>query len=237
MSDWEEEIDIQVAAPKKNQWDDEDVEDDVKDDWEDSEEEKPEVKKVAAAPIKKKVPLKQKIAEKQAAEEQKKKELEEKKKQGQSDDDEEEDAYERAQRLRQLELEADMISATDLFKGVSIEDMKGKPIEEWKPKNRVELDTYRKRLVEIISASSKSINYGWVIDELLRDIAVPLKDTEVKKVAASLTAIANEKQKQAKDALKKTKGKSKPQLAAAGKSGASESKYNDMDDDYDDDFM
>ncbi|CAO3701824.1 unnamed protein product [Rhizopus stolonifer] len=115
--------------------------------------------------------------------------------------------------------------------------MKGKPIEEWKPKNRVELDTYRKRLVEIITASSKSINYGWVIDELLRDIAVPLKDTEVKKMSASLTSIANEKQKQAKEALKKTKGKSKPQLAAAGKSGATESKYNDFDDDYDDDFM
>ncbi|KAG1442961.1 hypothetical protein G6F56_010850 [Rhizopus delemar] len=190
------------------------------------------------APIKKKVPLKQKIAEKQAAEEQKKKELEEKKKRKEEEsDDEEEDSYARTQRMRQLELEADMISATDLFSGVSIDDMKGKPIEEWKPKNRVELDTYRKRLVEIITASSKSINYGWVIDELLRDIAVPLKDTEVKKMSASLTSIANEKQKQAKEALKKTKGKSKPQLAAAGKSGATESKYNDFDDDYDDDFM
>jgi translation initiation factor 3 subunit J len=38
--------------------------------------------------------------------------------------------------------------------------MKGKPIEEWKPKNRVELDTYRKRLVEIISASSVSFLFG-----------------------------------------------------------------------------
>lgn len=34
--------------------------------------------------------------------------------------------------------------------------MKGKPIEDWKPKNRVELETYRKRLVEIITANSVS---------------------------------------------------------------------------------
>ncbi|KAG1340752.1 hypothetical protein G6F62_005312 [Rhizopus arrhizus] len=148
----------------------------------------------------------------------------------------EEDDYARTQRMRQLELEADMMSATDLFSGVSIEDMKGKPIEDWKPKNRVELETYRKRLVEIITANSKSINYGWAIDELLRDIAVPLKDTEVKKVATSLTAIANEKQKQAKEATKKGKGKAKPQLVAAGKNSAADDKYNDFDDDYDD-FM
>lgn len=83
----------------------------------------------------------------------------------------------------------------------------------------------------------KSINYGWFIDELLRDIAVPLKDTEVKKVAASLTAIANEKQRIAKDAQKKGKGKGKPQLAAAGKNSAADNNYVDNGyDDYDD-FM
>ncbi|KAG1534941.1 hypothetical protein G6F51_011811 [Rhizopus arrhizus] len=148
----ESDIEIQIAVPKKNKWDDEDVEEEVKESWEDSEEEK-EVKKPAAAPIKKKVPLKQKIAEKQAAEEQKKKELEAKKLM--QEEEAEEDDYARTQRMRQLELEADMMSATDLFSGVSIEDMKGKPIEDWKPKNRVELETYRKRLVEIITANSK----------------------------------------------------------------------------------
>lgn len=75
-----------------------------------------------------------------------------------------------------------------------------------------------------------------MIDELLRDIAVPLKDTEVRKIATSLTAIANEKQKQAKEATKKGKGKGKPQLVAAGKNSAADDKYNDFDDDYDD-FM
>lgn len=71
----------------------------------------------------------------------------------------------------------------------------------------------------------------------MRDISVPLKDTEVKKVAASLTAIANEKQRVAKEATKKGKGRGKPQLAAAGKNAAADNSYVDNGyDDYDD-FM
>jgi hypothetical protein len=43
------------------------------------------------------------------------------------------------------------------------EDYKDKPIEEWTPRNRVEMDGYRKRLVEIITASSVSAmnSYKW----------------------------------------------------------------------------
>ncbi|KAI9470836.1 MAG: eukaryotic translation initiation factor 3 subunit J [Benjaminiella poitrasii] len=234
MSDWEDEIDIdvEVAVPKKNKWDDEDVEEEVKDSWEDfDEEEKKEEPKKPAPVIKKKVPLKQKIAEKKAAEEQKRKELEAKKLAAKEEVEESE--YDRIQRLRHLELEADMASATDLFSGVSIDDMKDKALEECKPKNRVEFDAYRKRLVDLISASSKSINYGWFIDELLHDIAVPLEHAEVKKVSSSLTAIANEKQRAAKEAAKKTKGKSRPQLAAAGKNSAADDRFADDFDDYD----
>lgn len=73
----EDEQEINVTIPKKSKWDDEDVEDDVKDDWEESdEEEKP---KKELPPVRKKVPLAQKIAEKKAAEEEKKKALEAKK--------------------------------------------------------------------------------------------------------------------------------------------------------------
>ena len=38
--------------------------------------------------------------------------------------------------------------------------MKDKPIEEWNPKNRVELDAYRKKLVEIVTAASVSLWKG-----------------------------------------------------------------------------
>ncbi|GAA5810489.1 hypothetical protein MFLAVUS_003910 [Mucor flavus] len=241
MSDWEEEdidVKVEVVIPKQNKWDDEDVEEDVKESWEDSDDEEKSDTKKPAPVLKKKVPVKQKIAEKLAAEEQKKKELEAKKLAGEDEEEEEteEDAYERKERMRRLELEADMMNATDLFAGVSVDDMKNKPLEECTPKNRIEMDTYRKRLVELMTFGSKSINYGWFIDELLRDIAVPLKDTEVKKIASALTVIANEKQRIAKDALKKGKGKGRPQLAAAGKNSAADDSYADNGYDYDD-FM
>lgn len=59
----------------------------------------------------------------------------------------------------------------------------------------------------------------------------------MKKVIQSLTAIANEKQRVAKEATKKGKGKGKPQLAAAGKNAAADDNYADNGyDDYDD-FM
>lgn len=64
--------------------------------------------------------MKQKIAEKLAADEKKKQELEAKKLAGEDDKEEEEHAFARKERLRQLELEADMASATDLFSGVSV---------------------------------------------------------------------------------------------------------------------
>jgi translation initiation factor 3 subunit J len=76
MSDWENDFDDEepVVPITKKKWDDEDVEDDIKDSWEESdEEEKP---KPALAPAKKKVPLAQKIAERQAEEERKKAEME-----------------------------------------------------------------------------------------------------------------------------------------------------------------
>lgn len=69
--------------------------------------------------------MKQKIAEKLAADEQKKKDLEAKKLAGEDEEEEtEEDAYERKERMRRLELEADMMNATDLFSGVSVGKIK-----------------------------------------------------------------------------------------------------------------
>ncbi|KAL1936013.1 hypothetical protein VTP01DRAFT_147 [Rhizomucor pusillus] len=239
MSDWEEEQEFEVTIPKKQKWDDEDVEDDVKDDWEESdEEEKP---KKELPPVRKKVPLAQKIAEKKAAEEQRKKEIEAKKAAIRAADEEnetEEDAFERKQRMRQLELEADMKNATDLFAGVSVsKDNKEKPIEEVKPKTRIEYEAYAKRISAMILANSKSINYAHFFETLVREIAEPCKDMDIRKVASALQAMANDKQRQAKEASK-SKKKGKPQLAAAGKSAALDeaTSYRDVYDDFDD-FM
>ncbi|KAI9027318.1 eukaryotic translation initiation factor 3 subunit J [Phycomyces nitens] len=235
MSDWEEEQDIEVSIPVSKKWDDEDVEEDVKDSWEDSDEEaKPE----QPAVVKKKVPLAQKIAEKKIAEEERKKELDAKKAALAKalEEETEEDAFDRKQRMRQLEVEADMNNATDLFSGVSISKDKAEvPIEQVKPKTRVEYEQYQKRIAAMIVANSKSINYANFVDQLVRELCVPMKDMDVRKAASSLTAMANDKQRAAKEATK-TKKKGKPQLTGAGKTGVRddmntfESNYDDFDD-------
>ncbi|KAL0081545.1 eukaryotic translation initiation factor 3 subunit J [Phycomyces blakesleeanus] len=235
MSDWEEENDIEVSIPVSKKWDDEDVEEDVKDSWEDSDEEaKPE----QPAVVKKKVPLAQKIAEKKIAEEERKKELDAKKAALAKalEEETEEDAFDRKQRMRQLEIDADLNNATDLFSGVSVSKDKAEaPIEDMKPKTRVEFEQYQKRLSAMIVANSKSINYANFVDQLVRELCVPMKDMDVRKAASSLTAMANDKQRAAKEATK-TKKKGKPQLTGAGKTGVRddmntfESNYDDFDD-------
>ncbi|KAI7873003.1 eukaryotic translation initiation factor 3 subunit J [Spinellus fusiger] len=235
MSDWEEEQEIEVSIPVNKKWDDEDVEDNVKESWEDSDEEE----KVAAQPIvKKKVPLAQKIAEKKTAEEEKKKELEAKKAALAKalEEETEEDAFDRKQRMRQLELEADMNNATDLFSNVGISKENAEtPIEDLKPKTRVEFEQYYKRLSAMITVYSKSINYPNFVDQLVRELATPMKDMDVRKVASTMTAMANDKQRAAKEATK-TKKKGKPQLTGAGKTATREdmdsfeNNYDDFDD-------
>ena len=58
--------------------------------------------------------------------------------------------------------------------------------------------------------------YAAFIEQLAREVAQPLKDVEVRKVASGLTTLANEKQKEAKDkASGKKKKAGKPVLGGA----------------------
>lgn len=59
--------------------------------------------------------------------------------------------------------------------------------------------------------------YSAFIEHLAREIAQPLKDVEVRKVASGLTTLANEKQKEQRDKAsgKKKKGAAKPALGGA----------------------
>ena len=63
--------------------------------------------------------------------------------------------------------------------------------------------------------------YPTFVESFVRELAGPLRDVEVRKAASSLTTLANEKQKEARD---KTTGKKKakpgkPALGAAKVSG------------------
>ncbi|CAO3650961.1 unnamed protein product [Cunninghamella echinulata] len=149
----------------------------------------------------------------------------------------EEEKFERKQRQRQLELESDMNHATDLFAGVSVSKPEGGSLESMKPKTRVEFENYRKQLSEMIVANSKSMHYAHFVDQLVRELCVPMKDMDVRKAASTLTALANDKQRQAKEATKASKKKTKPTLVAAGKADAlDEMDYDRKFDDFDD-FM
>ena len=56
------------------------------------------------------------------------------------------------------------------------------------------------------------------METLVKEVAMPLRDVEVRKAASVLTTLANEKQKEARDKTsgkKKAKAASKPGLGAA----------------------
>lgn len=53
--------------------------------------------------------------------------------------------------------------------------------------------------------------YAAFVEYHVRELAMPLKDLDVRKAASTLTALANEKQKEQKD---KQGGKKKPKAAA-----------------------
>lgn len=151
MSDWENDFDEEepVVPIIKKKWDDEDVEDDIKESWEESDEEE-EKPKPAAAPAKKKIPLAQKIAERQAEEERKKQELEAKRialvciwwfcagkrtkltrlvlQAGRQQPETDEEAFERKEREKRLQIESDIQNASDLFSGVAVD---GKQLSGW----------------------------------------------------------------------------------------------------------
>lgn len=60
--------------------------------------------------------------------------------------------------------------------------------------------------------------YASFVEHHVRELAMPLKDIEVRKAASGLTTLANEKQKEQRDKVsgkKKSKSASKPALGAA----------------------
>ncbi|KAH8554508.1 translation initiation factor eIF3 subunit [Umbelopsis sp. PMI_123] len=239
MSDWENDFDEDepVVPVVKKKWDDEDVEDDIKDSWEESdEEEKPEP---AAAPVKKKIPLAQKIAERQAEEEKKKLELEAKRSElaSRQQPETDEEAFERKEREKRLQIEADIQNASDLFSGVAVVDG-SETIETMKPVTKEQFEAYQKRLVETISSHQKAGQYKTFLENFIRELCLPIKDLEVRKISSTLTALANEKQRQQREAAKpKKKGKEKPSLQGNQKTvGRPDTAAYDNFDDFDD-FM
>lgn len=227
-----------MATPR-SKWEDEDLdENDIKDSWE----EEDEAPKPAPAPIKK-VPLAQKIAEREAAEAARKKAIAEKKAEDERLSNE--TPAERRARLRQIEVEADMKNTVDLFGGVSVSDEPSIPGDDsvitMQPRTRAQFDTYAEKLADVVSKHEISPHFAYFVETFARKLVGPLKDVDVRKVASALTAIANEKQRLEKEKEKggkKGKGKAKPTLASKSVGRLDTSAYEEsLDDGEFDGFM
>ncbi|KAL1920955.1 uncharacterized protein VTP21DRAFT_11590 [Calcarisporiella thermophila] len=250
MSDWENE-DFEepqnVTIPPKKRWDDEDVDDnDIKDSWEEEEEELDDWEQ-EEKPVKKKVPLAQKIAERKAAEEAKRLEEEEMQR-AEKARIEEENKIPASERRRALELQADLENTSDLFSGVNIKDKEtALKLDTMNPTTKEQFEEFSRLLVERIQRHQKEKPYAHFIENLVRELCRPLRDVECRKISSSISALASEKQREAKANTKTSKKKSnaKPSLGgggakttlkdydAIGYSGSAAA----VDYDYDDDFM
>ncbi|TFY75690.1 hypothetical protein EWM64_g8322 [Hericium alpestre] len=227
MSDWEASDNepappppVVAKKPVKSKWDGEDEEEKGPvSDWEESSEEEEEKPKPApaAAPPKKKGTLKAKLAEKEAARAAAKARGE--------DTDYDEDAVldprEKARLDRERELTADLSNAADLFGAAALGGTSSKELDELisaNPRTKEDFQELSRKIIEfVIKRHQDKPLYAAFVEHHARELALPLRDVEVRKVASGLTTLANEKQREARD---KASGKKKPKAAAKPALGA-----------------
>ncbi|CAB4419161.1 unnamed protein product [Rhizophagus irregularis] len=206
MSDWEDNDhdNISVRVAKPNKWDDEDVEkeEDVKDNWDESSDEENEKAKTTttpAAPPKKKISAAQKAIAKKMIN---------------NDVNEEEDELERKRREQQAIKDADMENTKEMFGGLAIQEtgtdkLNSKksnnsaqfvvtkettsPLDKINPKTKEDFDKFSKLLVDRIQKHGSHHLYVNFINGLVRELCLPLKETEARKIANTLTTLADSK--------------------------------------------
>ncbi|ONK78114.1 uncharacterized protein A4U43_C02F14500 [Asparagus officinalis] len=182
-------------------WDDEDAEDeDVKESWEDEEPKQPP----------KQVPKEEKTTVKPASKAPVKKAKQPESKAAQIADEVLADSV--AEKLRQQRLveEADYKATAELFAKKGDE----KSLDNFIPKSESDFLEYAELLSHTIRLYEKSFHYIGLLKAVTRLSMTSLKAADVKDIASSVTAIANEKLKAEKEANagKKKQGGKKKQL-------------------------
>ncbi|KAH9831546.1 translation initiation factor eIF3 subunit [Rhodofomes roseus] len=256
MSDWDASDDETPAAapsapvPKKSaksKWEGEDDDDDAPvSDWEASSDEEKKPAKAAApvAPPKKKGTLKQKLAEKEAARAARIAAGE--------DEDYDEDAVldprEKMRLDKERELNSDLNNAADLLGAAALGGTSSSELDELisaQPRTKEDFIKFSNQIIQyIIQRHQDKPLYPAFVEHHVRELAVPLRDVEVRKAASALTTLANEKQREQRD---KTSGKKKPKATTKPVLGAAKvaskldtSVYDEALDDFGstaDDFM
>ncbi|OCB90089.1 translation initiation factor eIF3 subunit [Sanghuangporus baumii] len=212
---------------------------------EEEEERKPKTAAAAAAPpppAKKKGSIKQKIAEKEA---QKAAQAAVEQEDDLYDEDDVLDPREKARRDRERQLQSDLRNAADLLGAAALggTDYHSRPfltlprrpqlvefyligtsdkeldkLISFDPRTKEDFQAFSKRIVDyIIKRHQNKPLYASFVEHHVRELALPLKDVEVRKAASALTTLANEKQKEQRDKTggkKKTKAAAKPVLGS-----------------------
>jgi translation initiation factor 3 subunit J len=159
------------------------------------------------------------------------------------DDSEDETEAEKRERLRRTEKESDLRHAEDLFGSIGISSRKATtagsavPIDAsdptktvdlsalplFRPTTKLQFEQLRNVIGPILSGHAKKAHYTLFLQEFSKQLAKDLPSDQIKKVASSLTALANEKMKEEKAADKggkKTKAaKTKTSLAGVSRGG------------------
>ncbi|EIN10062.1 translation initiation factor eIF3 subunit [Punctularia strigosozonata HHB-11173 SS5] len=209
---------VATKKPVKKKWEGEDEEESgPASDWEESSssEEETAPKPTTAAPPKKKGTLKAKLAEKEA-------EKAKRATEGVESDDYDEDAVldprEKARLDRERELKSDLNNAADLFGQSATGTSASSELNSlltFNPRTKDEFHEYSKKIIEVlINRLQDKPLYPAFVEQHVRDLAMPLRDVEVRKAASGLTTLANEKQKEQRD---KASGKKKSNTKANAK--------------------
>ncbi|KAJ7126791.1 eukaryotic translation initiation factor 3 subunit J [Mycena epipterygia] len=236
---------VPPKKPVKSKWEGEDEEDDgPASDWEASSEEEDKLSAPVVEPPKKKGTLKAKLAQKEA-------ERAARIEAGEDDDYDSDvvlDPREKARRDKERELNADLNNAAELFGAAALGGTSSAELDSlisFQPRTKDDFVKFSSQIIEVIIKRHQSKPlYPAFIEHLARELAMPLKDVEVRKVASGLTTLANEKQKEQRDKAsgkKKPKTGGKPALGAAKASGKVDTGlYDEALDDFGgnaDDFM
>ena len=143
------------------------------------------------------------------------------------------DPREKAKRDKERELKADLHNAAELFGAASLGGMvfrhflffasNGESTEgtssselDWlisfQPRTKEDFQQLSTKITEyILKRHQDKPLYGAFVEHHVKEVALPLKDVEVRKAASGLTTLANEKQREQRD---KASGKKKPKTVA-----------------------
>ena len=110
-----------------------------------------------------------------------------------------------------------MIAILMLYLGTSNKDLDA--LISFNPRTKDDFEKLSHNIIEfIVKRHQDKPLYAAFVEHHVRELAMPLRDVEVRKAASGLTTLANEKQKEQRD---KASGKKKPKATTKPALGAS----------------